>query len=208
MRGDQAREISITIHQTTVALALDRPKVSRRGSGQGDSPKGSKSDPLRLAFVAGYERDQERAAWQGGENGLLEHMTSEIAVEVVLAAEVSYREGCISDHEWRVQRKARLEEELRQHQLELERPERERQEKLEQARVDRLLDEANSLRRAADIRTYVHAVEHAIEREGINAPADDLARWVRWALEQADRIYPVKNGRFLQGYEGDDSSEE
>jgi hypothetical protein len=47
------------------------------------------------------------------------------------------------------------------------RQERERQQKPEQARIDRLLDEAASLRRAADIRAYVGAVRHAIEGEAI-----------------------------------------
>jgi hypothetical protein len=39
---------------------------------------------------------------------------SEIAVERVTTAEISYREGCLREYEWRVQRKARPEEELRQ----------------------------------------------------------------------------------------------
>ncbi|WP_166295486.1 hypothetical protein [Bradyrhizobium sp. 2S1] len=45
-----------------------------------------------------------------------------------------------------MRRKAQLEEELRQQRLELERRERERQENLAQARIDRLLAEAASLR--------------------------------------------------------------
>ncbi|NEU96924.1 hypothetical protein [Bradyrhizobium uaiense] len=79
--------------------------------------------------------------------------------------------------------------------------------KLAQARIDRLLAEAASLSRAADIRAYVRAVEQAIERERIAAPADDPARWSNWALTQADRIDPVKNRQFLQAFEEGDSSE-
>ncbi|NEU96926.1 hypothetical protein [Bradyrhizobium uaiense] len=208
VRGDQAREISITVHQTRIALSFDRPKVSGRRSDADSSSSGSKSNPLRLAIVGGYEREQERTAWQDGEERPLEQRMSDIAVEIVTAAEASYREGCMRDFEWRGQRKAQLEEELRQRQLELERKERERHEKLAQARIDRLLEEATSLSRAADIRAYVRAVEQAAEREGIVAPADAVATWVHWALSQADRIDPVKNGRFLQGIESDDSSED
>jgi hypothetical protein len=40
--------------------------------------------------------------------------------------------------------------------------ERERQHQLEQSRVDRLLDEAASLRRAVDIRAYVEAVKTTV----------------------------------------------
>jgi hypothetical protein len=53
----------------------------------------------------------------------------------------------------------------------------------------------------------VRAVEQAIKCEGIATPADELVRWTGWALAQADRIDPVKNRRFLQGFESDDSSE-
>jgi hypothetical protein len=173
LRGNEAREITVTIHQTMMSLALDRPKP-RKGVGQADSSKGSKSESLRLSIVEGYERVEEKAAWQDGEEGPLEHRLAGIAAEIVVAAEVKYREACHRKFEWRVQRKAEREEELRQAELERQRKERGRQEKLAQARIDRLLDEAASLRRAADIRAYVDAVEHAIQREGIIASNDDV----------------------------------
>jgi hypothetical protein len=125
-------------------------------------------------------------------------MMADIAVEIVAVAELKYREGCVRQFEWRVKRKAEREEELRQHQLELERQERERQQMLEQARIDRLLDEAATLRRATEIRTYVHAVKQATTGEGIGATTEEIERWAQWALAEADRIDPVRNGRFLE----------
>jgi hypothetical protein len=71
-------------------------------------------------------------------------------------AEVSYRESCIRQFEWRVSRKAQIEEDRLNRRLQIEREERERQ--LEQARIDPLLNEAASLRQAIDIRAYVDAV--------------------------------------------------
>lgn len=103
--------------------------------------------------------------------------------------------------EWRVERKAEREEEIRRHQIELERQERERQRKLEQARIDRLLEEAATLRRATDIRAYVYAVRLSAAGEGINAPAEEVERWAQWALAEADRIDPVRNGRFLETHD-------
>jgi hypothetical protein len=204
VRGHEARDITVTIHQTAMSLALDRPKQARRVSGQEDSGTGSRSEPLRLAIVEGYERVEEKTAWQDGEEGLLEHRLAEIATEIVVAAELRYREACHQAFEWRAKRKAGLEEELRCQELERQRKERERQEKLAQARIDRLLDEAASLRRAADIRAYVDAVEHAVQREGIVASHEEIAHWAAWARTQADTIDPVKNGRFLQRFEEDD----
>ena len=63
--------------------------------------------------------------------------------------------------EWRLERKARLEEDAH-NQLHLERHERARQQRLEQARIDRLLDEAASLRRATDICACVDAVKTVV----------------------------------------------
>jgi hypothetical protein len=198
VRGHEAREITITVHQTTVFLTFDRPKITRRGAGQGPHPTVGKSDPLRLAITEGYQREQERAAWQDTEDVPLERMTADIAVEIVTVAELQYREGCVQQFEWRVKRKAEREEELRQLQLERERQRRERQQMLEQARIDRLLDEAATLRRATEIRAYVHAVKQAINGEGIGAVADEVERWAQWALAEADRIDPVRNRRFLE----------
>ncbi len=101
-----------------------------------------------------------------------------------------------------MKRKAELEERLRERELE-----RERRAKLQQARIDRLLDEAGSLRRAADIRAYVVAVRQALEVDGTLAATHAVARG-GWTLAQADRIDPVKNGKFLQELEGDGSSDE
>ena len=198
VRGQEAREITITVHQTAIFLTLDRPKVTRRGGGSGVHPAGGKSDPLRLAVVEGHQREQERAAWQDGEGAPLERIIADIAVEVVAVAELRYREGCVRQFEWRVRRKGEREEELRQRQIERERQDRERQQRLEQARIDRLLHEAAALRRASDIRAYVHAVRQAAAGEGMNTPAEEIERWAHWALAEADRIDPVKTGRFLE----------
>lgn len=198
VRGPEAREITITVHQTAVFLTLDRPKIAKRSAAQGLHRTGSKSDPLRLAITQGYQREKERAAWQDGADARVERLMAEIAVEIVTAAELKYREGCVWQFEWRVKRKAEREEELRQRQLELERQERERQQRLEQARIDRLLDEAATLRRATEIRAYVHAVKQATTGGGIGATTDEVERWAQWALAEADRIDPVKNGRFLE----------
>jgi hypothetical protein len=86
-------EYALRFHQTTVARALDRPKVSRRNADQDHGREGSKSETLRLAIVKGYQHEEERAAWQDGENGRLESMMSEIAVEIVMTAELNYRKA-------------------------------------------------------------------------------------------------------------------
>jgi hypothetical protein len=84
-----------------------------------------------------------------------------------------------------VRRKAQLEEQARDHQLQMEREERERQQELQQARIDRLLDEAASLRRATDIRAYVDAVKTTVANDAVLTSLDSVERWSKWALAEA-----------------------
>ena len=204
MRGPEAREVIIAIHQTSVAISLDRPL---KGRGKDASKGNSGTASLRFAILLGYDHEQERAAWQDGEAGRLESLVQEIAVEVVTSAEISYRESCIREFEWRVKRKTQIEEDRRNRQLQIERKERERQQQLEQARVDRLLSQASSLRQAMDIRAYVDAVKNIIANETSAISAEEIERWAKWALEQADRIDPVRSARFLDTFEGNDDAE-
>ena len=189
VRGREAREISVAVHQTQVALALDRPAAGRRKAAQGGPPG---SDQLCFAIHAGYDRE-ERASWQDGEGGKLEQFIQEIAVEVVTSAEISYRESRVHQFEWRAKRKAQLEEDARNRELQIEREEQEHRERVEQARIDRLLDEAAALRRAMEIRAYVDAVKAAVASETTAISAEELLQWSKWALAAADRIEPVRS---------------
>jgi hypothetical protein len=75
--GKEAREVSILIHQTSLALSLDRPPAGRRkAAGEG----GGGPDQRRFAVLTGYD-GQERMAWQDGEGGRLERFVQEIAVK-------------------------------------------------------------------------------------------------------------------------------
>jgi hypothetical protein len=170
--GREARDIRITVHQTCVTLSLDRPPEGRRKAAHAASGP----DQLRFGILAGHDR-VERRFWQDGEGGRLERIIQEIAVEVVTSAEISYRERCVHEFEWRVRRKASLEEDAHNRQLQIERAEQERQQRLEEARVERLLDEAASLRRATDIRAYVDAVRVAVANENSSISAEELLQW-------------------------------
>ena len=121
---------------------------------------------------------------------------TEIAIEAVLAAESQYRESAIRQYQWRIERKARLEEEERQRQIQAERAERERQKRIEQGRIDRLLQDASAFYQAGQIRRYVEAIGSALATDACSI--QDFEHWKEWALAQADRIDPVQNKSFLR----------
>ena len=100
-------------------------------------------------------------------------------------------------YQWRVRRKAELEEEERERKLEAERAEKERQKRLEQARIDRLLRDAAAFQQAGEIRKYIEAIRLAQVCDTIT-PTDEFEQWSQWALAQADRIDPSIGGMFLK----------
>lgn len=121
----------------------------------------------------------------------------------MVSGELQYRECHVDLHEWRVKRKAQLEEEARKRTAEAERKERERCERLEKERIDRLLGEATSLQQANDIRTYVRA-GMVTSAGSPHISCNELERWCSWALTQADRIDPIKRGA-LKADDGESS---
>lgn len=123
---------------------------------------------------------------------------TDIAVQVILTTEIHYREGALRHYQWRVQRKAELEEEARKRKLEAERAERERLKRIEQARINRLLRDAAAFQQAGAIRQYVEAIRSSPARDTTSASA--LEQWSQWALAQAYRIDPAISGEVFKGH--------
>jgi hypothetical protein len=192
--GDELEDVSITVHHHHVSLKLASPPPKRQRSAEARSQKG-KARGLRLSIVRGFGDNDDRMSWEDGETTLESHVT-EIAVEVIVTAEVHYREHCLRIHEWLIERKANLEAKLRKEKAESEQRERERIAALAKARTDRLLAQATSLTQANAVRVYVESVCSAAV-DGSVLP-DELQQWRAWALEQADRLDPVVSGAFLK----------
>ncbi len=140
--------------------------------------------------------------WRDGEVRV-EKCVSAIAVGVIVAGELLYRahERECYDRAVRFEQ-MRLEQE-RKDREEAERLERERLEKEAKARVDRLLDEANRFRQAADIRAYVASARRATALQHVAGSTDQFEAWAQWALAEADRIDPVVSREFLRHPRGD-----
>ena len=152
---------------------------------------------MSFSILESISSEKERVTWQDDETGKLEARITDIAVELVLTAELQHRESAVRRYQWLVERKAELEQEERKRKLEAERAERERQRRLEQARVDRLVKDAAAFHQANEIRQYVQAIRIAHPSAEASS-TEAFERWSQWALAQADRIDPVRGGAFLQ----------
>lgn len=205
--GRDLGNLQVTFFQQHVGIRPDRIKQVRRGS-SAHKPTASKDDN-KLSFsilVSCYGSGKERLSWRDDDSGKIEARIAEIAWELVLTAEVQYREGALRHYQWRVERKAELEEEERKRKVEAERRERERLKRLEQARIDRLLKDAAAFHQAAAIRKYVEAIRLAQKCKGTST-AEEFEQWSKWALAQADRIDPAIGGAFLKSMRDENDGE-
>jgi hypothetical protein len=136
--GREARDIALSFYQQHIHITLGGPKQSNHRS-HVITTSGSNDARLSLSILESANSEKALRTWQDDDGSKLETYITEIAIELVLLAEIRYRERTIHQYEWRVERKAQLEEEERKRKLESERVEQERQKRVEQARIDRLL---------------------------------------------------------------------
>ena len=198
VQGREARELSVQVGEQHVSFALDgaakRSQVSRSPSSQGKSSL----ERLRFQITSWHSDTNVRKSWEDDDNAKIENQLSDIVVELIIAGEMQYRELLQRHYEWLLQEKARLEKEARRRKEEEERRERERQIMAQKERVDRLLNEASALRQAAEIRAYVEAVRAANAAASDPLPPEKIEAWATWALAEADRIDPIRSGRFRE----------
>ena len=194
----------VTFYQQHVGIRLARTKehIRRYGTSKADESNDTK---LSFSILQSVSSENARISWQDDDKGKLETRITEIAIELVLTAEIQHRESAIRRYQWRVERKAELEEEERKRKLEAERRERERLRRLEQDRIDRLLKDAAAFQQAGVIRNYVQAIRLAHPFDGPSS-TEAVERWSSWALAQADRIDPAIGGAFLESMRDQDET--
>ncbi|HUN64139.1 MAG TPA: hypothetical protein VMU53_19215, partial [Candidatus Sulfotelmatobacter sp.] len=137
-----ARSTHLTFYRQHVGIRLGRIKEPVRRGYAGNNTNDPNDTKLSFSVLEAVSSEKERISWQDNDSGKLEARITDIVVEVVLTAEIQHRESAIHHYQWRVERKADLDEEERKRKLEAERRERERLKRLEQGRIDRLLRDA------------------------------------------------------------------
>jgi hypothetical protein len=173
--GGEARVFGLSFCRQHIHMKLDQPKQPNRRAETTASPK-SNDAKLSLSILKGPNSETAEMAWQDDDGGKLEEQLTEIAIQLVLTAEIKCRERAIRQYQWRVERKAELEEKEQQQKLAAERAGKERQKRIEQARIDRLLKDAAAFQQAGEIRKYVEAIRLAPLRHGTSSTEE-------WTME-------------------------
>lgn len=195
--GKNPQEFYAKVGLTDVLISIDDPKAERSSWYGGSDIAKAASNPLVANINRGATVDELQTTWQDKSDDRVETHLTDIAVNVLVAGENSCRERENSRYQWLVEYKADLIERAKRGKEEAEKAEHERRMKEEKARVDRLLSEAKALREAEEIRAYVASVRKLNDNSVDPVPEDELRNWALWALEQADRIDPVRSRRFL-----------
>ena len=195
------------IHHPSIHLTLDPQRQSNRRGRFAVAQSGSSETNLVLSIRCRSDFDADRMTWQDDNEGEIETRMTEIAIEVILTAEIQYREVMNERYQLTVQRRIEIEEKLRQRKIARERAEKKRLRKIERARISRLLRDAGAFKRANKIRSYVEAIRSSQSCDGFFA-TDEFERWSQWALAQADRIDPVHGFAFLKAMYDEDEAKE
>jgi hypothetical protein len=151
-----------------------------------------------------FGSEEVLATWHDDDVQKIETRMTDIAVQLILTAEIQYREHALHHYQWLIKRKAEVEEEERKRKLEAERAERERQKRIEQGRINRLLRDAAAFQQAGEIRKYVEAIRQANALDG--SSIEEVEQWSKWALAQADRLDPALGQRFSNAMQDEEAS--
>ncbi|MBX3121570.1 MAG: hypothetical protein KF854_00750 [Nitrospira sp.] len=173
------RQLGLKIAESYVGFTIEPLKSKNKGR-----------ESLSLSFTRSSTGD-EKSQWSD-EDGRLESKLTEILIEMLVTAEVSYRRSLVAKRQWLIDRKSEAQTELVRRQLQADREAREREQRLARERVGRLLTQAKMIERADRIRTYATAIVSRADR--IGASAEQVAQWAAWARQEADRIDPSRNG--------------
>jgi hypothetical protein len=196
--GREAREFSVRVGEQHVSFSLDGPVKRSQDSRSRSSQGKSSSERQRLQIPAWCDGTEARKSWEDSDGVKIESQLAEIVVELIVTGERQYREWLQRQYQWHLEEKARLEEAERRRKEEEERRERELQIQVQKERVERLLNEASALRQADEIRAYVEAVRSANAAASDPLPPEKIEAWATWALAEADRIDPIRSGRFRE----------
>lgn len=191
VRGDYAREIGLRFGDRNTMFTLEHTgKQSRPGYSPSPPPEGIKSK-MRLRVGTTHNMTPNPLFWEDKEGCPLEDQLADIIVGLAVDAEQAHRAWLLQRIAWAREVKELEEKEARARKEAEERRERERLAAIERAKIDKLLEDAASWHKAAEIRAYVDAVR----ADSSNLP--ECETWAAWALAEADKLDPIKSKCWL-----------
>jgi len=190
-KHEDYQEASFQVGDQHIRIKLEAIEHKPRGR-----HKVMKKPYLKFTIQGGGRNGRDEVEWRDEDGVKLETNLTAIVIELIMAGEQQYRDLLQWRYEWSVkEREERIENERLQS-LEDERLAREQIESEERARVDLLLSQAESIRKAEIIREFVYDVLN--RKDEIKQSEKEISAWADWAREQADKIDPIKTGLMIE----------
>lgn len=187
--GKTGRDLRMKIGDQWLPFSLDHPAAKPNRWGEHQVQAGPVG-PLKFELKPHWDDGVPRRVWADEDGRKLEDQLTEIVAASLLTGEAEYRNFARTQHARAIERRAQNEAEIIKRRAEAEQREHERLEREAKERRDLLFAQAQAWRTAMDIRGFVGAVREQSALEGSSSHKD----WAEWALSEADRLDPVKQG--------------
>ena len=191
--GDRAEERVIGLHVRSKYISFTVEPIQLGTGKVRTEPTGNR---LRFTVLEGSDSSHCELSFNDAPHRPLENRLSEIIVSIFVTAERRYREAAVHARQWLIQRKEEVKIELKRMEEEERRKEQERLATEAKQRVDTLLAQAADFHRAQTIRDYVSCVREKLANQSVTSKDFDL--WAAWAIDQAEHLDPVSNGRVAE----------
>jgi len=130
-----------------------------------------------------------RTSWTDGANQKVEECLNSFMTTIINIAS-----------KFRAERLERLRQQMDREEQERLRKEKEKREREEQEKIQKLERDVDAWYKAQRIRNYVQAVrEEFIQRGGSISNGCEFEQWLNWAIQHANNIDPMMNGRPAKG---------
>lgn len=179
-------EISFRVGDTGVTVRI----TSFGGAARTGERRSAAKESMMLKATGWPRISGVPSEWADSDSQRLETRIVEIARDLLVMGEMTYRAHARQQHAWRVARKNESEHKAREARERQERETRQRHLQRQAERRDWLLLQAANLTRSEELRALVQALD---ARAGVGSESPDehgYRQWRSWALAQADLLDP------------------
>lgn len=190
------RVLSADIGSRNIPFLIDDIKAKDDHRLFSPEPKKGSDTKMKLKIGAYYMYDTYKKTWQDTDKTKIEDHVEEFLIELILTAEIMFRDGKIAARERIIKQKKEAEEAEIKRILEEERIYNERMEKLKTLRIETLLFHSDMMAKANEIRQLVKNVGENLEKA--KDKDFDFLEWSEWALKTANEIDPVASNKVFR----------
>jgi len=154
---------------------------------------------LEINQSLSYRAGGCQRTWRDTEKRRLEERLNDFVTGLVTLAgrlkahqDEQRRQAELRRQEAERQAERRRQEEARRQEVERKRAEWRKRYEAERDRIDQLMAQAERYQKSKEVRALIEAVRQLHAADGAIEPGSEVAKWIEWAQQQADRLDPLR----------------